>query len=289
MTAQSQEAEPALGHIDSLWRYPVKSMAGERLREVTITDRGLAGDRGYALIDAVTGKLVSAKKPQAWGGVLECSARLQDDPGSDFKVRITLPGGEIVDSNRADAAEVISTALGRDVRLHSTAPAGAHIEYAADPLEDPESMSEFPPATASPAGTFFDFAPVHLLTTASLARLCEMYPGGRFELPRFRPNVVVQSPDNGAGFVENAWVGHVVAIGENVRLQVIEPAPRCAMTTLPQGDLPADIDILRTIARHNQATFSFAGEERPCVGVYATVLSGGFAQTGDEVRLHPAG
>jgi uncharacterized protein YcbX len=126
-----------------------------------------------------------------------------------------------------------------------------------------------------PEGTFFDCAVVHLLTTATLDRLRELYPEGRFEVRRFRPNVVVQAASGMKTFVENGWIGHTVAIGDAVRLTVTGPCPRCVMTTLAQGDLPKDPGILRTAAQHNQVN----------VGVYASVLQGGEIRRGDPVRL----
>jgi uncharacterized protein len=128
---------------------------------------------------------------------------------------------------------------------------------------------------ALPEGTFFDCATVHLMTTATLDRLRELYPQGRFEIRRFRPNIVVQPVPAGKGFVENAWIGRALVIGDRVRLNVTGPCPRCVMTTLPQADLPADPGILRTAAQHNRAN----------VGVYAAVLRGGTIRRGDPVRF----
>ena len=124
-----------------------------------------------------------------------------------------------------------------------------------------------------PPGTFFDLASVHVLTTATLDRLRELYPDGRFEVRRFRPNIVVAS--EGPGFVENEWIGHTVAIGEDVRLRITGPCPRCVMITLPQGDLPKDSGILRAAAQNNQAN----------VGVYAEVAKGGTIHRGDPVSV----
>jgi hypothetical protein len=128
---------------------------------------------------------------------------------------------------------------------------------------------------AMPAGTFFDLATVHLLTTATLDRLRELYPAGRLEVRRFRPNVVVSTPAGQAGFVEDAWVGRTLALGKEVRLKIIKRCGRCVMTTLPQVDLPADLGVLRTAVKHNQGH----------VGVYASVLQGGTVRRGDEVRV----
>jgi uncharacterized protein len=122
--------------------------------------------------------------------------------------------------------------------------------------------------------SFFDAAPVHLLTTATLNHLHEIYPEGRFEVSRFRPNLVVET-NGAAGFVENDWMGLTVAIGDEVRLQVVRPCARCVMTTLPQNDLPKDPGILRAAAKHNGAV----------VGVYANVVQGGTVRPGDTVLL----
>ena len=123
--------------------------------------------------------------------------------------------------------------------------------------------------------TFFDLAVVHLLTTATIDRLRALYPEGRFEVRRFRPNIVVSTGPEEQGFVENDWIGHTVAIGDQVRLAITGPCPRCVMITLPQGDLPKDPGILRTAAQHNAVN----------VGVYASVASGGTIRRGDPVTL----
>jgi uncharacterized protein YcbX len=116
---------------------------------------------------------------------------------------------------------------------------------------------------------------VHLLTTATLERLSTLYPQGRFEASRFRPNIVVSTGPQDQGFVEDDWIGHTVAIGDQVRLKVTGPCGRCVMTTLPQGNLAKDSGILRTAAQHHQVN----------VGVYADVITGGPIRCGDPVRL----
>jgi len=138
-------------------------------------------------------------------------------------------------------------------------------------LDHRDTVTDF----ALPEGTFFDCAAVHLLTTSTLDRLRELYPQGRFEARRFRPNVVVEPASGAKDFIENAWVGRTLAIGEEVRLSITGPCPRCVMTTLPQGDLPRDPGILRAAAQHNHAN----------VGVYAAVARGGTIRRGDPVGL----
>jgi uncharacterized protein YcbX len=138
-------------------------------------------------------------------------------------------------------------------------------------LEHRDTVTDF----NLPEGTFFDTAVVHILTKATLDRLHELYPEGRFEVPRFRPNIVVSPTDGSKGFIENHWLGRTVAIGERVRIKLDLSCARCVMTTLAQRGLPKDSGILRTAAQHNQVN----------VGVYASVVRAGKIRVGDMVRL----
>jgi uncharacterized protein YcbX len=135
---------------------------------------------------------------------------------------------------------------------------------------------------AAPPGTFFDLAPLGILTTATLRRLADLYPQGRFDVRRFRMNLIVEVDAD--GFVENDWIGHSLGVGEEVSLPVTIADPRCVMTTLPQGDLPKDPGILRTAAQYNRVEIPGAGDY-PCVGVYATVAAGGNVRRGDQATL----
>jgi uncharacterized protein YcbX len=136
----------------------------------------------------------------------------------------------------------------------------------------------------APEGTFFDYAPLHLMTTTTLARLQALYPRGQVDLRRFRPNLVIETPEDMRGFVENDWVGRTLAIGAEVRLRVTDPSPRCVVPTLSQGELAEDIDILRAVAEHNRpAVPALDGARLPSLGVYATIERGGVIRTGDTV------
>jgi uncharacterized protein len=187
-------------------------------------------------------------------------------------VRIALPDGTTVTSDQGDLNQILSKALNREVTLGATQrePVNAE-EYWPDMegLDHRDTVTDF----TLPDGTFFDCAMVHLLTTATLERLRELYPQGRFEVRRFRPNIVVQLASTEKSFAENAWVGHTLAIGTAVRLNITGPCGRCVMTTLAQGDLSRDPGILRTAAQHNQVN----------VGVYAAVARGGTIRRGDTV------
>jgi hypothetical protein len=279
-----------VGAIVSVWRYPVKSMMGEEVNAAEVSERGLLGDRSYALIDRSDGKVASAKNPRKWPRLFDFRAALAKMPraGTNLPpVHITLPDGTMVDSDQPGLNRILSQALAREVTLGAIEPAGQQFVDPASPAFRPRKIEGYWPDIEGleyrdtikdyglPEGTFFDAASVHLLTTATLDRLRMLYPQGRFEARRFRPNMVVQTANTGEDFVENAWVGHTLAIGDSIRLSITRLCARCVMTTLPQGDLPNDPGILRTAARYNQAS----------VGVYASVLQGGVVRRGDAVRL----
>jgi len=269
----------AYGSVTSLWRYPIKSMLGEQSSAMPVTERGLLGDRAYALVDSADGKAATAKNPRKWPTLFGFHAAFVEPPRSGAPlppVRITLPDGTTVTNRQTDIDQVLSRALGRPVTLTAAGrgPAKAVSEaYWPDMegLEHRDTVTDF----TLPEGTFFDGATVHVLTTATLERLHQLYPQGRFEVPRFRPNLVIAPASGERDFVENAWVGRTLLIGDAVRLSITRPCVRCVMTTLAQGDLPRDPGILRTAAQHNKVS----------VGVYAAVERGGHIQRGDAVRV----
>ncbi len=253
-------------------------MMGEELNATEITQCGLLGDRTYALVDRSAGKVASAKNPRKWPLLFDFRAALADAPRSGANatpVRITLPDGSVVNSEQPDVHQILSKVLEREVTLSRAAD--LHSATAEEYWPDIEGLDHRDAVTdfGLPEGTFFDCAFVHLLTTATLGRLQTLYPQGRFEVRRFRPNIVVETANSEKDFVENAWVGQTLAIGDSVRLSITGLCARCVMTTLAQGDLPKDAGILRTAAQHNRAN----------VGVYGSVLQGGKVRRGDSVRL----
>jgi uncharacterized protein YcbX len=273
----SNAAQNELGSVVSLWRYPVKSMMGEELNATEVTERGLLGDRAYALVDSSDGKAATAKNPRKWPHLFDFRATVIEPARAAAKVppvRIALPDGTTVISDQGDLNQILSKALNREVTLGAAQRGAVNAEEYwpdMDGLDHRDTVTDF----TLPEETFFDVAMVHLLTTATLDRLRELYPQGRFEVQRFRPNIVVQLGSSEKSFAENAWVGHTLAIGTTVRLKITSPCGRCVMTTLAQGDLPNDPGILRTAAQHNQVN----------VGVYAAVERGGTIRRGDPIRI----
>jgi uncharacterized protein len=286
----SHPAHAVLGSVVSLWRYPVKSMMGEELNAAEITERGLLGDRAYALLDSSDGKVASAKNPRKWSQLFDFRAAFVDPPRPGAKVppvRVTLPDGAVVTSEQGNFNQILSRALNREVTLEATERRHREVVESTFPNPWTPKAEEYWPDMEGldyrdtvtdfnlPEGTFFDCAVLHLLTTATVDRLRELYPPGRFEVRRFRPNIVMDTASGVKDFVENAWIDRTLAIGNAVRLSVTGPCPRCVMTTLPQGDLAKDPGILRTAAQHNHAN----------VGLYASVVRGGTVRRGDAIRL----
>ncbi|MGH7146954.1 MAG: MOSC domain-containing protein [Nitrospiraceae bacterium] len=286
----SNATQTEVGTVASLWRYPVKSMMGEELPTAHVSEHGLLGDRTYALIDGADGKVATAKNPGKWPTLFAFRATFLDSPSSRATVppvRITLPDGTTVTSAQRECNQALSKALNRQVTLAATArgqvtgvPSSLPASWTAkseeywpdiEGLDHRDTVTDF----ALPTGTFFDGATVHLLTTATLNRLRDVYPQGRFEVPRFRPNLVVEPVGGEKGFVEQTWIGHTLAIGGDVRLRITGSCGRCVMTTLAQGNLPKDSGILRTAVQQNHGH----------MGVYASVVQGGTISRGDRVKL----
>jgi uncharacterized protein len=286
--------EYVMGSVLSVLRYPVKSMIGEELTMADVTEGGLIGDRTYALIDNTTGKIASAKNPRKWARLFDCHASFVDPPRKGRPmppVRIMLPDGADIRSDQANTNAVLSRFFEREVTLAETAPETPALEEYwpdIDGLAHRETVTEESIALSSPKGSFFDYAVAHVITTNTLNRLSELYPKGRFEARRFRPNLIVMVGKGEADFVENEWVGRSIDVGESLRLKVTNPCPRCVMTTLPQADLPQDHGILRTAAQHNQPYVPALAQALPSVGVYANVVRVGGVRRGDRLRLEPA-
>ncbi|HEX4110035.1 MAG TPA: MOSC domain-containing protein [Solirubrobacteraceae bacterium] len=255
----------------ALWRYPVKSMMGEEINATRLVERGLAGDRVYAIVDPDTGKVASAKNPKKWPHLFDCRAALVALPDAAEAippVQVTLPDGSVTRSDDGGFERALSSMLGRAGQLQSAVPDEPVLE---EYWPDRDAVTD----ETMPIGTFFDLAPVHVLTTATLDRLRALYPAGRFEVRRFRPNIVIESPPEGEPFPEGGWVGATISIGDEVQLRITSQCPRCVMTTLPQSDLPRDPGILRAAAQHNDAH----------VGAYAEVVRTGTIRRGDQVAL----
>src|SRR5215831_18121891 len=236
-----------VGAVAELWRFPVKSMQGEQLREFEVTARGGLGDRAYALIDTETGKVASAKSVKLFPDLLACRAAFVESPCANRDVppvRIALPNGRSVTSDSWDVDRALSAYFRREVRLARVAPDDFTIDMYHPDVEgaDPRGYRDTVVAqqlgsalfaalgmeSPVPVGAFFDVFPHSVMTTSTLARLNELRPQSRFEPRRFRMNIIVSTEQ--PGFAENGWVGHELQLGDETRVNVALLDPRCVMT-----------------------------------------------------------
>jgi len=173
-----------------------------------------------------------------------------------------LPDGRRISPSDPSARTVLSSWLGRDVRVVRASGDGR-----------PEIEGEEDQIFRGEAGGLHDDAPIHIVTTSTLAYLRSLYPGGDYDARRFRPNIVIDTGD-GQGPVEQAWIGRMLRIGA-AEFDVTKACHRCVITTLPQFELPHDPAILRTV--NQQAD----GE----CGVYLRARAESEISTGDDVSL----
>jgi hypothetical protein len=283
-----------IGTVKEIWRYPVKSMAGERLQQANVGALGIFGDRGWAIRDEKAGEIRNARKLPA---LLHCAAvYLREPSGSDVPpAQITMPDGTTFRSDSAEASEKLSEMLGRPVSIWPIQPPSERdfLRRAApdnpdmkaemrevfgrlenEPLPDlstlPSQILEF----TSPFGTFFDAFPFHLLTTASLSALASRNPAADFDSRRFRPNILIETKSGIEGLVEADWSGRTLRIGAT-RIKLEMPTVRCVIPTLDQPGVKKDPSVLRTIVR----------DAAQNLGAYATIANGGTIALGDEVAL----
>lgn len=284
--------------VAEIWRYPVKSMQGERLTRADVTAAGIRHDRSWAVRDEKTKTIRGAKH---FSGLLNCHARFLDGAGIGGvpHVEITLPNGERIGSRDRRVHEALSDVVGRAVTLWPLLPADARRHYALNDangnggmaewrrsfgLEDGEpfpDMSGFPKemlaefmAYATPRGTYFDAYPIDVLTEASLRKLATLCPGADLDVRRFRPNILLADSEDRVGFAEVEWVGRQLAVGR-AELDVVVDAVRCVMVTCAQPGLGRDTAIMRTLVRETKQRLS----------VYADVVSPGEIRLGDPVRI----
>jgi uncharacterized protein YcbX len=286
-----------VGSVESLWRYPAKSLMGDRFPSLRVDDHGMVGDRMWAVRDEVRGGIRGAKKI---AGLMRLRARYVEEPrpgGPPPPIEVTAPDGQRVRSDDADIDERLSQFLDHPVTLCPLRPATDldHFRRGAPDTEDfdaelrsifgreadePLPSFEGLPLDVlieyeSPPGTYFDAYPIHIVTDRSLETLAALAPGSEFDVRRFRPNVVVALEGDVEGeFPEQTWLGRKLRAGD-IELEVTASCPRCVMVTRDFDDLPEDPRVLRTIVRHADQN----------IGVYANVVRTGTLETGAAVTL----
>lgn len=279
-----------IGTIKEIWRYPVKSMRGERLESCEIGGKGIKGDRGWAIRDDTVKEIRSGRTLPA---LLDCSARYLTEPREEPypAAMITLPDGTEISSDADGINNRLSDLIGKPVSIWPLQPPEdtehyrrlpmdeetLRKEFAREPGEPVPDLSQFPEILmqyVSVPGTYFDVTPVQILTTSSLAFLQARNPEANWSTLRFRPNIVIDTGDD-QELIENTWIGKPVRLG-GVELFCDAPSPRCAITIHSQGDLvERDPTILRTIVKESDQN----------LGVYCNVNKSGTIRIGDAVTL----
>jgi hypothetical protein len=230
-----------------------------------------------------SGKILSAKQPRVATALLDLHADL--DPDTD-EVTITIGDRRIRTTDRVAAEAALSEHLGRAVRLESSvAPDDVYESYwpEVDDVLLSDVSIDLPIAMSTAKESFVDLAALQLVSTASLARLAALAPDSSIVTRRFRPSLVIDTGPAVDGFVENEWRGRRARLG-GATIAFTDPSPRCVMTTVAQGDLPADLEVLRTLARHNRIDTPGLGNFA-CLGIYAEVAEPGAVAVGDPLVL----
>ncbi|HLH45587.1 MAG TPA: MOSC N-terminal beta barrel domain-containing protein [Acidimicrobiales bacterium] len=246
-------------HVVGLWRYPVKSMQGEALDAATVIPTGIAGDRRWGVQSIESQRVLSAKRE---GRLLEARGETADP------VLVTLPTGERLAGPGPAADAALTAWLGRPVRLAEAGSDEPTFESQSDYSDDESDTVTWD----GRPGSFVDSSPVHLVTTATLRAMGAERPDLDWQLPRFRPNLVVDAP--GDERVEDGWVGRRCTVGE-VELLIVKPCTRCVMVTRRQPGAQRQPEILSHLT-HTAAA---------ALGVLGRVVRTGAIGLGDAVDL----
>ena len=245
--------EALLGTVSELWRYPASSLAGERLEAISIEVEGIAGDRMFGLVDASDNEIARPDRDAKWHNVPRIRTRLT----RNRELEVAVPGGEWLPAPGAESDRSVSHYLGFEASIRPF-----RGEYAAVGYSGPLTAERYRKA------------PIHLLTTASLARLKALHPEGTADPRRFRPNIVVDMAPVEGSFPETEWIGRKLAIGE-LLLTISEPCRRCGFTIIGQDCFDPDPAILRNLVRHNAHN----------LGVYCMVDRPANVEVGDAMRF----
>lgn len=272
-----------------LWRYPVKSLQGQRVESASFEHDGMDGDREWGIRDERTGRILTGRRRPE----LLAAAATYDD---DLPV-IALPDGRAAVGPGPETDKLLSSWLESPVSLvASPGSAGGKAEYFADATDDDSEAIEW----TMPAGRYVDASPVLVLTTASLRTAAHLHPDGVWDPRRFRPNALIDV--DGEGWLEDDWVGQALQIGA-VTLVPAQPCIRCTMVTRAQPGLDADVEVFRTLARHHRGHFGVWSDvlgpnhvsvgERAMVGAVRSTRASHSAEPADATvrkpRIRPAG
>jgi len=250
--------------VTELWRYPVKSLLGERLSTLRVVDDGMEGDRAWGIQDCGDGRILTARREPR---LLFASSRI--DARSGLPV-ITLPGGQLLTGPGPETDAALSTWLSKPVSLVAAAECDAsRAEYFADATDDASRAIEW----TMPKGRFVDAFPILILTAAGLRESAAAYSSGAWDMRRFRPNIFLEL--DGEGWLEDAWADRPIRIG-SAELVPRRRCVRCTMVNRAQPSMGRDLNIYKTLHRMHR------GE----AGMWTQVVHSGVISEGDSVQIH---
>ncbi|MGJ8670498.1 MAG: MOSC N-terminal beta barrel domain-containing protein [Oceanococcus sp.] len=290
-----------LGTIKEIWRYPVKSMVGERVKAAHIESAGFADDRTWAVRDEEISEFVTGRKVPK---LMMLKARYLSEPSGGFgpaaqsRVEIEFPDGRCITSDDPYAAAILSMYTGKHLSLWQRPAArdktpfrlskpmsSNEIRYVLgmkpdDPDPDFSWFSLKVLATlskyATPPGVLYDVYPLHFITTAALDTMNQHYPEGNFCAQRYRPSFVIETPPELRGIAENNWTGRDLRIGDAI-IRCNHPTIRCSMPGAAQPGIAHDPKVPLAVMQH-------AGQH---LGAYASPRNSAQIQVGDSVELLP--
>jgi uncharacterized protein YcbX len=292
-----------IGHVAQLWRYPVKSLGGEQIEHAEVSPRGVLGDRLWAVRDLEKDITASARRlPKLLTAVARYPGPVPSDagPGNVPEIEITFPDGTVMSSSDGAVNTKLSELADRDVKLTALPPVddtslhrlsrehqtgalstaslradfgvveGEKLpDFSMIPMTDLLTLGRF----STPPGMFVDLAPVHVMTTTSLATIGAEV-GVEIDVRRFRPNVLVALDDTNDELPESHWVGAQVTLG-GVALNVAMQTVRCVVPSRAQPGIEVNRQITRAVAARAQR----------CLGVYCDVERAGTVRENDQVAV----
>ncbi len=270
--------------ISELWRYPVKSMGGERVESLELRTSAVVGDRRWAVRSIETGKIASAKRPRPYGQLLSWSAMTQ----ADGELVVVSPGGRAYNVGSSELDSALTEALGEPVRVVEV-EAGRDETYGSEWPEIPGTVLsdvevDLPIAAVTEKTSFVDASAVHIIVKQSMAHLTSLLDGVKLGVERFRPNVVLDAHDDaGSGeFADLAWKDLDIKIGD-VELRIGDATPRCVMTTLALPGYEQAKRVLQVLAATARKEFDYGAFA--CFGTNAEVAAAGTIRVGDTLTI----